>query len=365
MKVLPLCLAACLLAVAPEARSADNIIKRFHGIRSVGMGGALLTTGLYDENFFGNPARVTQNPKPRFHILDASAETTASTLSTLPQMLSAGNQALAQAANSAGSNNHIRAQTTWPSYYHPGEKLSWAAGLITSTQSDINLRRSYLIDPLTIVDLGAALTVGHKFLEDHSLSVGLTTHFTYRLSSKSGFTLVDLLKGASLSPLQNGGEGGLFDIDLGATYMIPQWKPLEFDLTVGAALNNILGGARIPMNFAGTQQAVLGYNRSFGIGIAATRPTLWKFTNAVFALEFNDIGNNGAGNFFRLFHLGSEVRYGVMAIRLGFNQGYFGAGLGLDTKYFQLDLATYGEEMSLIAGHLEDRRFSARIGFSI
>ena len=42
--------------------------------RSDAMGETRITTGLYDENFFNNPARVTANPRFRFTIVDFAAE---------------------------------------------------------------------------------------------------------------------------------------------------------------------------------------------------------------------------------------------------------------------------------------------------
>jgi hypothetical protein len=54
-----------------------------------------------------------------------------------------------------------------------------------------------------------------------------------------------------------------------------------------------------------------------------------------------------------------------LAFRLGLNQGYLSAGLGLDVHYFTLDLATYGEEMGLNAGSFQDRRYTFNFGLHI
>ena len=50
------------LALSPSAHALDQIIRPYQSVRSAGMGGVRITTGLYDENFFNNPARVTANP---------------------------------------------------------------------------------------------------------------------------------------------------------------------------------------------------------------------------------------------------------------------------------------------------------------
>src|SRR5690606_20233983 len=84
---LTLAAAAGLLGVK-TSQAADRIIRPFHSVRSLGMGGVFLTTGLYDENFFGNPARVTANPKWKVQIFDLAVEANASTISSLSSLLS-------------------------------------------------------------------------------------------------------------------------------------------------------------------------------------------------------------------------------------------------------------------------------------
>jgi CO/xanthine dehydrogenase Mo-binding subunit len=67
----------------------------------------------------------------------------------------------------------------------------------------------------------------------------------------------------------------------------------------------------------------------------------------------------------RTVHIGAETRMSVLLPRVGINQGYFCGGLGLDLKYFTLDVGTYGEEMSLNPGGLGDRRYTAKIAIQI
>jgi len=78
-----------------------------------------------------------------------------------------------------------------------------------------------------------------------------------------------------------------------------------------------------------------------------------------------DFGNNPNGSLYRTLHLGGETHFSILVPRVGINQGYLAAGLGIDLKIFQLDLATYGEEMTLNPGGLEDRRYALRLGFQI
>ena len=83
------------------------------------------------------------------------------------------------------------------------------------------------------------------------------------------------------------------------------------------------------------------------------------------AFEITDVLNNRNGSIFKLFHLGGETHLKLLAFRAGLNQGYWTAGLGIDLRFLTLDFASYGEELGLNAGSLEDRRYTMTIGLHI
>ena len=68
---------------------------------------------------------------------------------------------------------------------------------------------------------------------------------------------------------------------------------------------------------------------------------------------------------YKTIHIGTEEKWRALAARLGLNQGYFTAGVGLDIGFFDLNLATYGEELGMNAGTIEDRRYALELGFKI
>lgn len=358
------------LVLVSSAQAAEQIVRPYQSVRSSGMGGTRITTGLYEDNFFGNPARATANPKWKVQIIDISTEFTSGTLQTVRDLTGNGDK-LTKVASTSGNNNHARVQTAFPSFYLPnvgGSKWSYGFGVLMSTQADIGLRRSYNLDPDITTDIGPAATIARKLLEDDRLSVGITPHLTYRLSSDATYSFINLIQGRSLSASQGGKEGAHIDIDAGATYNL-HWKPFQvWELQAGASINNILGGGYKNMGLD-LIKSIGGpprrQPRTYNVGIAARKKQMWKFTDTVVAFEIQDIGNNANGSYFRTFHLGFECRYGVLLPRLGINQGYLGGGLGVDLKFFTLDLATYGEELSLNPGQLQDRRYAARIAFQI
>ncbi len=355
---------------ATQALALDQIIHPAASARSAGMGGVWMTTGLYDQNFFGNPARVTANPRTRISLLEPSGEFNSTFLPNMSNILNNTTPTglMGALASSAGQNIHARIQTTMPGVYFSGggddPKLFFGFAVLTSTQIDIDMRRSYNISPQVISDIGPAVTIGHKFLEKNALSIGMTPHMTYRLSSSSVYSVTDLMKGTSIT--DGAGMGGHFDIDLGGTYDLPvEWLGMKW--TAGAAFNNLLGGnySMIPSPVSSIAATPTGQPRTFGFGASAS-VSEWQFLkNIVLALDVQDIGNSGGGSAFRLIHLGGEAHYGVLAARLGINQGYLSAGIGIDTRVVHLDLATYGEEMTLNAGGMEDRRIAFSLGLHI
>src|SRR4051812_27824810 len=98
-----------LLAAASTAYASEEIIHRYESIRSLGMGGVKITTGLYDENFFGNPARTVANPRFRLTLVDPMAEFSSNAIGNVSSLVGSGNP-LGQLGNTAGDNNYGRFQ---------------------------------------------------------------------------------------------------------------------------------------------------------------------------------------------------------------------------------------------------------------
>ncbi|OFZ21022.1 MAG: hypothetical protein A2X94_06735 [Bdellovibrionales bacterium GWB1_55_8] len=357
------------LSSFPErAQALEQIIRPYQNARSSGMGGVKITTGFYDENFFGNPARVTHNPKFRLSLLEPTFEINPNSISTVSDLAGA-DDILQTLGDTAGRSNHVRVQTVFPSIYIPtnnGARMSYAFGVIMNSQGDVALRRSFQVNPQAVVDIGPALTIGRRFLANDALSVGLTSHLIYRAAARTNLSLGDLLEDSSMSPERIGGDGAMVDFDLGATYELP-WIWKDFQFLTGAAINNVLGGkySNLNLQVIDNTAGALEQPRTLGLGITARRAKLGPFRDFQTAFEITDIGNNDGGSLFRLIHIGAEAHYGVLAPRLGINQGYLTGGLGLNTRFFSLDYAYYGEELTLNAGGYEDRRHIVKIAFHI
>ena len=363
-----------ILFSSTQAQALENIKRPYQSVRSAGMGNVRITTGLYDENFFANPARAAANPTWRVTLFDPMVETSPATISHASSIASSnGDDQIQKIAETAGDNIHARIQTTMPSFYSPNKegKYAWSLGLITSTQMDLDLRRSYSLDPVTIVDIGPAFTLARRFMAQQELVVGFTSHLAYRAATRQAYNLADFIKGTSLSPSKSGDDGAMLDFDLGATYEFKHWTPADFHFHAGLAIDNLMGGKYSNISLhalkAGTNPPAQPTAIGFGFAAQRDEVDLWalKLRDFMAAIELTDIGNNKDGSIFRLLHMGGEFRWKVLKPRVGINQGYFCMGLGIDLKLVNIDVATYGEEMSLNTGGLEDRRYALKIAFQL
>lgn len=363
-------IASALLA-STQALALDQIIRPFQSVRAAGMGNVRYSTGLYEENFFANPARVLNNPTWRFQLpLNLMGEIDTTALENANSLTGSGDT-ISKISNTTGKNNHIRIQYMFPGIYIPVKsiKMSFALGMVTSIQADVDIRKSYNIDPTAVADVTPAFTIGRTFLEDDSLGVGLTAKGGFRLSSAAGFSLLKLVQGASASPAQSGGAGAGYDFDIGATYIVP-YKILDvIEIQPVLTINNILGGKFTNIKskpISALSDPPLPQDRMLALGASLRYPEVLVFKDTMLALEFTDIGHNKNGSLWRTVHIGAETRIvGFVLPRVGINQGYFCAGLGLDLRLLTLDAATYAEEMSLNPGGLPDRRYAVQVSFQI
>ena len=357
-----------LASLGTSAYALNQINRPYLSVRSVGMGGVRMTTGLYDENFFNNPARLTANPVSKWTLIDiVPVETTQATASEIKALLGAGSpiDAIAQAE---GVNLHDRMQIILPAYYRATSAQShhaWAIALIASAQTDVDLRKTYTGNVNGLLDVGPALSFGHDFFADRRLSLGVTGHLLYRFATIPNYGLINYAQGQSLTFDTGAGQGSMWNADLGFTYIL--WATPNFTLSTGAAMQNVFGGnfgkpifLSVPANVMPVPQP-----RSYGLGVALAYPRSGPFERTTVAFELTDMLNNADGSIYRLIHMGAETHYGMLAVRAGLNQGYFTAGLGLDTGFFILQIATYGEELGLTVGEIEDRRYTLNLSFSL
>ncbi len=364
--VLKLALPALLLG--SEALAYRPIIRDFHSVRTAGMGDIRYTVGQFEENFFANPARSTENPENLLQLPQLSFETSSGTLNSIKDLISSGD-GLTAFQNSMGKPLSVRTQMVFPGYYNNhfiDEKMSFGIAAFFSAQLIPIVSQSGQISPTTAITAGPMINLARRFLDEDRLSIGINVKTQVRASSNSAFSIQDFLSGTDLGTAIKGGSGFGVDGDIGARFH-PHWGLGGFRYEVAAAINNVLGGkytniSRPIASWAGDPYRT---KTAFNFGISARKTDAWIFDHWLLAMETTDIGNNDYGSFYRTLHFGTEAAWSVFRLRGGINQGYFTAGLGIDLAFFQLNVATYGEELGLNPGVLEDRRYALQLGFQI
>ncbi len=361
-------LSTLLLSLSSSALAISPIIRSFNSVRSEGMGNVRYTTGFYEENFYANPARLTENPSNLFQLPKFTLEVGSGTISSLSSLLGSNNGGFSAVSGTVGKPISAKFQFLFPAFYKREfitSQWSLGVGILTSAQLVGQVSQSGTITPTTVIGGGPAITIARRLLPEDRLSIGLTTHAEFRATSGNAFSIIDFLRGSVASSLR-GGSGMGVDFDLGTSFR-PHWGLGGFNYELGFAMNNLLGGKynNLGGKISGWAGNPTATPTSFNFGLAARKDDLWKFHSFMMALEFTDIGNNKKGSIFRTIHLGSEAKWKLFALRAGLNQGYLCGGLGFDFKFFAINLSTYGEEMGLNVGSLEDRRYAIDFGFQI
>jgi hypothetical protein len=354
-----------------SAIAYSPIIRSFHSVRAAGMGDVRYTTGLFEENLYANPARQTQNPENLLILPDVSVEMGTNTFSNLNSLIKAKD--LSAFSGDVGKPLSASAQIMIPAFFKRefwNHNWSFGAGVLVRAQTVAEVSESGEIDPTAIVNAGPAVTLARRLLDDH-LSVGATGHVEYRASSNSTYSLLKYLQNQQGIPdtLRSGGGSGLgYDFDLGASFR-PRWRTLGFEYEFGGAVNNVMGGkyTQFGHKISDLQNDPYATPRSYNGGLAITSHQFFFFTSCIFSGEVTDIGNNGGGNgsFYRLLHLGTELKWHLLSVRGGVNQGYLTAGVGLNLLILDINFATYGEELGLNAGSIQDRRYALEVGIKI
>jgi|GEM_PF-895462 len=175
-------------------------------------------------------------------------------------------------------------------------------------------------------DLVFALGYGRQFMEN--LALGANLKIIRRNSAPIMKIQVEEINGledtweegrAELKEAKSG-----YGLDLGAVY------DLAPNLKLGATLQDFLG-------------QIDGINTPTNLRIGVFSQPLPRLN---LAAELEDFFNREGEKLFNKFHLGAEYQVPVLRFRLGFNQGYPTAGVGLDLRLIQFNYTYYRYEIT-------------------
>ena len=167
------------------------------------------------------------------------------------------------------------------------------------------------------------------------------------------------LKNLGTAGFAKAGTG--FGFDTGILLAAP-WKWLP---TLGAVYHDVGG-----MSFNQSTMKRLSTSTSdpaqvkgdLDVGISLF-PIQSNDVRSTFAIEYRSLLGTETDKA-KLMHFGYELNYGdVLFFRAGYHQRYWTSGIELSSERFQLQLASYGEEIGTSTSPKEDRRWAFKLSF--
>jgi len=207
----------------------------------------------------------------------------------------------------------------------------------------------------------------HWFQRDR-MSIGFTGKIIYRGYYNKQIAAGDLAINSNLLRSQDAQEGMTVDGDLGFLYSmkVSDESFMRFlRPSIGFTIRNIADyGFTTNLHFIDKQSSQPpGLGRRYDVGTVWELPDFWIFKVRALA----DLRDIGAENFTakKGSHFGAEFLWKVRSWwqggwRVGANQGYFTAGFTGKLGIFNLDLATYAEEMGSSETPTASRRYVLR-----
>ncbi len=216
-----------------------------------------------------------------------------------------------------------------------------------------------------------------KWFRRHKVSWGVTTKAIYRAYFNRSLNAVDFALESDVVKLENAAEGFTVDADAGLLFTPDTkgrgfwgWSPFKFlRPTFGLAVRNIADygfGSDFNLYTKTASAKPPRLERRLDLGTMWELPDWWVFKSR-FAFDVRDIGHS-QWTFRKGLHTGVEFNWKLFGWwqggwRAGVNQGYLTVGFTGKLGVFQLDLATYGEEVGSSETKNESRRYMAKASF--
>ncbi len=330
----------------------------FHrGTRTLGMGGAFTAVADDQNALYFNPAGLAQTKEFRLGILNPQVEASEDAIdlfNDLSDIDMDDSKAVADVMRQyVGDNNHVKVATEFYTGFQVG-----SAGVMVSAlgQATADIRIRNLVNPVAqinaVADYGIMVGAGMDIPYVNGLKVGAALKGLGRTSLNEEYTAEELADDNFEDIIDDDQvDGSGISADIGVLYTTSALKV--------TTLNLALVAQNVPeMDFGDAMDA----KTQFNAGIALSQKVMGMTVTE--ALDIYDFTENASedDSFEKRVHMGVEVALpAVLSVRAGLNQGYFTAGATLNFKVVKFDVATYGEEVGVVGGQKEDRRYVAQI----
>jgi hypothetical protein len=220
----------------------------------------------------------------------------------------------------------------------------------------------------TTIAFSYARDIEHWIGKDQRLSIGMTVKAIHRLQISQSVSAAQLAVDSKIFNASEAQEGMTLDADIGTLYTpaVPSrgffkffkyMKP-SFAFVVRNVVNE---GFLVDYHFISKQSSKPNkLGRRFDVGTVYELPHFWVFEPRL-AADLRDMGDP-SWTLDKGYHLGAQFAWKMYNWWKGFwsiglSQGYFTAGFGGKLAWFQLELATYGDQVGTALAPYESRRY--------
>lgn len=381
------CLTQGVSVLAEEASVSFRIHHPYQSIRALGMGDAFVAVANDYSALFYNPAGLARKDESEIN-LNLDLGITPKFIDFLKSVDTASNTAGSDSAKQQAMMSAI--QSVYGETY--GFRLApmagiwarpkWALGVIPLDLS-LEIIPHQQVGPSLDATVYADTTVAMAWAQDvhwisnSRTSIGITTKFVNRGFFSKGINAIELASDPNLVKSTDLREGYTVDADIGllTTPEIPGegwfWAAMKYAKpTFGVVVRNAaevgFGQSLKLFNKEKTDKPEKLY-RVVDIGSKFEIPKFGIFSGRAVA-DIRDI-MHPLFSMSKGAHLGAEFDWQMASWwkgqwRLGANQGYFTGGFTALLGVFNLDLATYGENVGTYTTPKENRVYEARMSLN-
>ncbi len=372
IKIFAIAISLGALASQASAFNSDHdfqIHQEYTSTRALGMGNAYVAVVDDHSSLFYNPAALALRKDTQLRMfLRAGADK--DVVSFYNDIKNAGkddNKINAAIEKNYQDHLYFRAPTLGAVLVRP----HWGLAILpVDFDVDLALHRSVAASIFVNAYLDSTVAWGYgNFVQvpwfnnkKYPVAVGATVKFLHRAYYSDVIQSAEIASGQDLVSLTNAEEGGTVDVDMGALYTVPVADDAKIKPSFGLMVRNVIDeGFPIKMRFLNKNASPPPrLQRRLDVGTKLGLPTFWVFDPKI-AFDVRDIGYD-SWTPMKGLHAGAELYWKMYNWwkghwSVGINQGYWTAGFGARMAIFQLDLASWGEEVGTTDAKHESRRY--------